>query len=232
VDPRPGRIVEVLTVTPVPRWARGALWFGLLAVVAYVGSWLLAGWLRAGYDPRQQAISELFELGAPWVSRGPLVAGLLTSGVAFLVLAPALHRVLPGEGLLGPALVLLAGVGTLGVVAAPCSPGCPGAASTSFDLWHTVMAGTGYTALVLAPLAFAWRLRRHAPVLAGWSVAIGGTAALLFSVYVLDLSEAAPGVQQRVFNTLADAWYVLVAVWILHSDARQRRRETAGPRRG
>ena len=223
----PWRIAEVSTVTTVPSWVRAVLWFGLLAVVAYVGSWLLAGWLRAGYDPRQQAISELFELGAPWASRGLLIAGLLVSGVAFLLLAPALHRALPGEGLLGPALVVLAGVGTLGVVAAPCSPGCPGADSTTFDLWHTITAGVGYTALVLAPLAFAWRTRRHEPAFARWSLVIGGTAALLFGVYVLDLVAAAPGLQQRVFNTLADAWYVLAAVWILRGDARARRGSTA-----
>ncbi len=218
-------------VSTVPRWVRAVLWFGLLAVVAYVGSWLLAGWLRANYDPRQQAISELFELGAPVTSRGPLIAGLLVSGVAFLLLAPALHRALPGEGLLGPALVVVAGIGTLGVVAAPCSPGCPGADTTSYDLWHTITAGTGYTALVLAPLAFAWRVRHDDPSFARWSVAIGGTAALLFGVYVLDLVSAAPGLQQRVFNTLADAWYVVAAVWILQRDARARRRWTAGPRR-
>jgi hypothetical protein len=109
--------------------------------------------------PSQQAISELFELGAPWSSRGLLVVGLGLSGVAFLLLAPVLDRRLPGEGRLGPVLVAVAGIGTLGVIAAPCSPGCPGADTTPFDLWHTVAAGVGYGALVLAPLAFAWRLR-------------------------------------------------------------------------
>lgn len=207
------------TEAPVPRWVRAALWFGLVAVTAYVGGWLLAGWIRAGYDPRQQAISELFELTAPWPSRGLLVGGLLLSGLAFLVLAPALHRALPGGGRLGPALVFVAGLGTLGVVAAPCSPGCPGATTTAFDWWHTVAAGTGYTALVLAPLAFAWRLRRAEPRLAAWSVAIGGSAALLFGAYVAGLVTAAPGLQQRVFNTLADAWYVVIAVWILRRDS-------------
>ncbi|MGM0618384.1 MAG: DUF998 domain-containing protein [Actinomycetota bacterium] len=206
-------------VLPVPRWVRAALWFGLLAVVSYVGSWLVAGWLRDGYDPRQQAISELFELGAPWSSRGLVIAGLALSGLAFLVLAPALHRALPGEGRLGPLLMVLAGVGTLGVIAAPCSPGCPGAATTAFDRWHTIMAGTGYTALTLAPLAFAWRLRRAEPLLAAWSLAIGGGAALLFGLYAAGLVPAAAGLQQRVFNTLADAWYVLVSLWVLGRDA-------------
>jgi hypothetical protein len=211
-------------VWPIPSWARAALWFGLIAVGLYVGGWLVAGMVRDGYDPRLQAISELFELAAPWSSRGLVVAGLVLSGVAFLVLAPALHRGLPGQGQLGPLLVVLAGLGTLGVVAAPCTPGCPGAATTASDRWHTIMAGTGYTALVLAPLAFAWRLRRAEPRLAAWSLALGGGAALLFGLYVAGLVTAAPGLQQRVFNTLADAWYVLVALWVLRRDAAARSR--------
>ncbi len=197
----------------VPRWVRGALWFGLVAVVLYVAGWAIAGQVRADYDPLEQAISELFALGAPWSSRGLLLAGLVLSGIAFLWLAPALHRALPGRGRLGPALVVVAGLGTLGVVAAPCTEGCPGADTSTTDTWHAITAGVGYTALVLAPLAFAWRLRRALPALARWSAIIGGTGLVLFGIYVLGLVDAVPGLQQRVFNTIADAWYVLVAVW-------------------
>jgi hypothetical protein len=203
-----------------PRSMRGALWFGLVAVTFYVLGWLVAGRVRDGYDPTQQAISELFELGAPWPSRGLLVAGLALSGIAFLLLAPVLHRCLPGEGRLGPMLVAVSGVGTLGVIAAPCSPGCPGAATTPFDLWHTIAAGVGYGALVLAPLAFAWRLRSEERTLAVWSVVIGGVAGALFLAYLGGLLDSAPGLAQRVFNTLADAWYVLIVVWLLHRDRR------------
>lgn len=210
----------------LPSWVRGALWFGLVAVMVYVLAWLIGGWLRPGYDPKTQAISELFELGAPWPSRGPLVAGLVLSGLAFLVLAPALDRALPGVGRLGPALVLVAGLGTLGVVAAPCTPGCPGADTSGFDLWHTITAGGGYAALVLAPLAFAWRVRSHEPGLARWSLLVGGSAAVLFLAHVLGLVPGAPGLLQRVFNTLADAWYVLIAVWLL----RRYRRAGRNPR--
>ena len=217
-------MAEHSEVEPLTDGARATLWFGLVAVGLYVGGWLVAGMLRAGYDPSQQAISELFELGAPVVSRSLMVAGLLLSGLAFLLLAPVLHRMLPGAGRLGPLLVLIAGVGTLGVTAAPCSPGCPGAATTTFDRWHTIAAGIGYTALVLAPVAFAWRLRRAEPRLARWSVLVGGGAAMLFGAYVVGAVTTLPGLQQRVFNTLADAWYVLVAVWLLRRDAAARRR--------
>lgn len=201
-----------------PAWVRPVLWFGLVAVTVYIGGWVVAGLLRDGYDPREQAISELFALGAPAAGRGLLVVGLLLSGGAFLLLGPALHRALPGEGLLGPVLVVIAGVGTLGVAAAPCTEGCPGFGATPTDTWHTVTAGVGYTALVLAPLAFGWRVRHGAPRLARWSVGIGGVALLLFTGYVLGVVEGAAGLQQRVFNTVADAWYVLAAVWVLRRD--------------
>ena len=113
----------------------------------------------------------------------------------------------------------MAGAGTLGVAAAPCTAGCPGAATSATDLWHTITTGVGYTALVLAPLAFGWRLRSAAPRLAWWSVVIGGTGLALFGVYALGLVEAAPGLQQRLFNTIGDAWYVLVVLWVLRNDA-------------
>lgn len=222
-----------------PRWVRGTLWFGLGAVVLYVGGWLSAGVLRDGYDAREQAISELFETGAPWVSRGPLVVGLALSGLAFLALAPALHRSLPGAERLGPVLVALAGIGTLGVLAAPCTPGCPGFGTTTTDSWHVVTAGLGYGALATAPVAFAWRLRDADPRLARWSAVLGGTATALFLVHVTGLIPAATGLQQRVFNTVADLWYVLVAVHLLRADrgrgahrrSRRRRSETDMDRR-
>lgn len=216
---RPGTRSPASWGLPAPRWVRLTLWGSLSAVTLYVGGWLLAGWWRADYDPQQQAISELFELGAPGTSRWMLVAGLLASGVAFLALAPALHRTLPGHGRTGPVLVAVAGIGTLGVVAAPCTPGCPGAATSTLDLWHSITAGVGYSALVAAPLAFAWRLRVAAPVLAVWSACIGGTAAVLFAVHTLGVDLLDPGAAQRLFNTVADAWYVLVVVWILVRDA-------------
>jgi hypothetical protein len=225
-DARPGaRRDDAAEAARVPRWERGTLWFGLVAVSFYVLGWLVAGRLRDGYDASHQAISELFELGAPWSSRGLLVVGLAVSGVAFLLLAPVLHRRLPGEGRLGPVLVAVAGLGTLGVIAAPCSPGCPGADTTPFDLGHTVAAGVGYGALVLAPIAFAWRLRSAERTLAGWSAVIGGLAGALFLAYLGGVFDAAPGLAQRVFNTLADAWYVLIVVWLLRRD---RRTSTAG----
>jgi len=202
-------------VVAQPRWVRAALWAGICGVVLYVAGWALAGALRTDYDPSQQAISELFAFGAPWVSRGPLLVGLVLSGLAMIALAPALHRSLPGHGVSGPVLVAVAGAGTLGVVLAPCSEGCPGVDAGGTDAAHALAAAVGYLALVTAPLAFGWRLHRVLPWVARWSWLLGGVAVTGLAVRYLGLATALPGLQQRLFNTVADLWYLGIAVWLL-----------------
>lgn len=192
----------------------------IVGLAAYIGGWLVAGLVRDGYDPFEQAISELFALGSPWSSRGWVVAGLLLSGIALVLFGPALHRGLPGRGRLGPALVVVAGIFTLLVVGAPCSDGCPGTGAAWNDTAHTTTAGVGYLALVLAPMAFAWRLRHVAPRLSTWSWAIGGVALAAFAIRYLGVVPHWPGFQQRLFNTLADLWYLVVAVWLLRAGPR------------
>lgn len=187
----------------------------IVGLGTYIGGWFIAGRVRAGYDPREQAISELFELAAPWSSRGWVVAGLLLSGVALIAFGPALDRGLPGTGRLGPLLVVTSGVFTVLVVGAPCSPGCPGTGTAWNDTAHTITAGVGYVSLVLAPLAFAWRLRAVAPRLAAWSLVIGGLAVTGFAVRYLGVVPRWAGAQQRLFNTVADLWYLGVAVHLL-----------------
>jgi len=203
---------------PHARQGRSIRVAALAAIVGlgtYVGGWFIAGWVRAGYDPREQAISELFELGAPWASRGWVVAGLLLSGVALIAFGPALDRGLPGTGRLGPLLVVTSGVFTVLVVGAPCSPGCPGTGAAWNDTAHTITAGVGYVALVLAPLAFAWRLRAAAPRLAAWSLVLGALAATGLVVRYLGVVPRWLGAQQRLFNTVADLWYLLLAIRLL-----------------
>lgn len=191
---------------------RALLILTVVGVLAYVATWATLGIVAEGYDPLRQAISELFDLAAPAWQRRTMTGVLIVTGVALLPVGPVLDRVLPGRGRLGPALAVLAGVGTLAVAFFPCTEGCPGAGTSLTDTMHTVLAGAGYIGLVTAPLAFAWRLR-HTPwrdvALAG--LVLGGAATVGFVVRNLGV-DAVAGLQQRVFNTLADSWYVVVAV--------------------
>lgn len=210
---------------PLRRGDRVLLVLTVVGVVAYVGTWATLGVVAEGYDPLRQAISELFDLAAPAWQRRTLAGVLLVTGIALLPVGPVLDRVLPGRGRLGPALAVLAGVGTLTVAFFPCTAGCPGVGTTFTDTMHTILAGGGYIGLVTAPLAFAWRLRHTAwrdLALAG--LVLGGVATLGFVVRNLGV-DALAGLQQRVFNTLADAWYVLAAVVAL------RRGQSAAVRR-
>ena len=193
---------------------------GVLGVLAYVVAWTLGGVLWAEYDPTRQAISELFAHDAPAVTRLPLTLGLLFSGVGLVAFAWAMHVGLPGRGRLGPVLAAVSGVMTVAVVAFPCTAGCPGAGASLTDTLHVVTAGTGYTTLVLAPLATGWRVRRELPGLAVASVALGGGALVAFGVHTLATVGSA-GLLQRGFNTAADLWYVVAAAVIVR---RQRHR--------
>jgi hypothetical protein len=204
-------------------FVRSSAWAAIIGLMAYIGGWAVAGAVREGYDPREQAISELFEVGAPWSSRGLVVGGLLLSGAALIAFGPALDRGLPGRGRLGPVLVVVSGVFTVLVVGAPCSPECPGTGTAWNDTAHTITAGVGYVALVLAPLAFAWRLRHAAPRLSAWSWALGGLAVAAFMIRYLGVVPRWPGLQQRLFNTVADLWYLLVAIWLLRPGPRAER---------
>lgn len=225
--PPPARDVGATTRARV----RGAAVVGVVGVAAYVAAWAVGGVLWEDHDPVRQAISELFAHQAPARTRVPLSIGLALSGVGLVVFGWALHVGLPGRGRLGPALAALSGVMTVAVVAFPCTAGCPGLGTTTTDTLHVVTAGTGYTALVLAPLAVGWRVRHVLPGLALASLVLGGGALVLFGVHGLGSVDQAPGLLQRVFNTLADAWYVVAAVVVVRRSNGPGGPEAGGPAR-
>ena len=196
---------------PLPRWVVPVLFAGAAGVVAYVSAWALAGAWTDGYDPVAQAISELFAVEAP-VAPALLVSGaLVLTGVLLVPFAWALHLTLPGEGLTGPVLAAISGVATVLVAFFPCTDGCPGIGTSSTDTAHTVIAGLGYAALVLAPIAFGVRMRGHDDRFATVSIVVGTVAALGFAARAAGAGTDVTGLLQRIFNTLADAWYVLAA---------------------
>ena len=102
----------------------------IVGVLTYVATWAVLGVLADGYDPLRQAISELFDLGAPDWQRLTLAGVLLVTGVALLPVGPVFDRLMPGRGRLGPLLAVLAGLGTLTVAFFPCTAGCPRWASS------------------------------------------------------------------------------------------------------
>lgn len=204
---------------------------GVGGIVAYVAAWAVAGAITPDYDPLRQAISETFAIGAPHLPATLVRASLVVSGAALVAFGWALDRGLPGRGRAAPVSCAVSGVLTMLVVAVPCTAGCPGVGASRTDTLHAIVAGGGYLALLLTPLLAAVRVRGHAPRLAGWSAVIGGVALAGFLVRNLGV-VAVPGLQQRIFNTLGDAWYLLAAAVLVRRAWAARGRPRGPSRRG
>lgn len=204
---------------------------GVTGIAAYIAAWAIAGAITPDYDPLRQAISETFAIGAPGLPATLVRASLVVSGAALVAFGWALDRGLPGRGRAAPVSCAVSGVLTMLVVAVPCTAGCPGVGASLTDTLHAIVAGGGYLTLLLTPLFAAVRLRDHAPRLAAWSAALGGVALTGFLVRNLGV-EVASGLQQRIFNTLGDAWYLLVAVVLARRAWTARGRERGRSDRG
>lgn len=219
--PRPTSTSDDPSPAPHP-WAAPIAVAGVAGVLAYIGTWVSGGILWDGYDPTRQAISELFAIGAPAGARVPLSLGLAISGVGLAAFGWAMHVGLPGRSRVGPGLAVVSGVMTVAVVFFPCTAECPGAGTSVTDTLHVVTAGSGYVALMLSPLAMGWRVRHHLPGLARVSWLLGGAALGLFLARTAGLAPESSGLQQRVFNTVADVWYVVAAVVIVRRHRQHR----------
>jgi hypothetical membrane protein len=173
----------------------------IAGVTSFVLAWSVLGAIRNGYNPLDDAISQLAELGAP--NRELMTAGIVAFGAGSIAFAPSLG------GRAGLALAT-AGVGSLGVAAFPCTEGCPGAGEVT-DTGHAIAAGIHYVAFVLTPvLASRKRSAKIASIVAGAALA----------AHVLGVGPN--GLMQRLGLTVLDAWIVGAAVDHLRSRASSR----------
>ena len=178
---------------------------GIAAPVAFVGGWVVNGLRTQGYDPLQDAISQLAREGAP--TRAAMTGCFVAFGVLLPVWARTLSRELDAKGLRG--VVTVAGLATVAVAALPLSRE-PGGTQ---DVLHAVAAGTGYVAMALTPLVAAAALRRSGRrTAAAASAAVGLVSA---GALVGTLLVEGSGGLQRLGLTVVDAWHVVVAAWVL-----------------
>jgi hypothetical protein len=208
--PRPGRLDRLL------------LGCGPLAGALFVGTFLIAGATRAGYDPLRHPVSSLALGPYGWVQ----TVNFLVSGLLALAFAVGLRRATrPGAGSAwGAALVAIWGVGLLGAglfTTDPVNGYPPGtplvvAHSTLHGRLHDGFSLAGFAALVAACFVVAVRFgRRHRP---GWAAYSAGTGVLFVVALLLasagfaqvgDLSGVA-GLAQRVMATAGWLWLGLL----------------------
>lgn len=173
---------------------------GVAGPVAFVAAWVAAGVLTPGYDPVEQAISQLARERA---ATAPLMtAGFAVFGLLVPVYAAGLGRVLRSPAVRAAATV--SGLATLAVAALPLSR----AGARPVDTWHAVAAGTGYLGQALAPLLAARVLPGARDRLASYAVGAVAAACLVGSVALPDLT----GLLQRTGLTVVDTWFVVAAL--------------------
>lgn len=182
---------------------------GVLAPVSFVGAWAVCGALREGYDPVEQAISQLAREGT--AGRLGMTAGFVGFGVLLPVFAQQLPRLL-GAGTALRVSATVAGLSTLGVAALPLQAVEGGTG----DALHAAAAGVGYLAMAVSPALAVrpmWASDRRTAAVASAAVSIASASALVAS-----LTTGPTGLWQRVGLGVVDAWFATVALWALRSD--------------
>jgi len=190
-------------VRPADRFAAGG---GLLAPASFVGAWAVFGARREGYDPVEQAISQLARIGTP--ERLGMTAGFVAFGLLLPVFAARLPALLEAGRPLRTSM-LVAGVSTLAVAALPLQREEGGTG----DLLHAIAAGTGYLAMAVSPALGARGLRRSGRrTAAALSLTVSGVSV---AALVASVAGGPTGLCQRAGLGVVDAWFAACAVWVI-----------------
>lgn len=157
---------------------------GLLAGPIFVGSFLIQGAVRPGYDPLRHPVSSLSLGPVGWVQ-------MITFWVTgLLVLAFAVGLGQAGLGRAVPILIALVGAGLLGAGFCACDPisgyppGSPiPAPRTAHGIAHDLFSTPVFTALPAAMVVMARRFHRSGE--RGWAVASAVCAPAFFACFVV-----------------------------------------------
>lgn len=179
---------------------------GILGPTAFVGAWLVGGLLTDGYDPIEQAISQLAREGAP--TRALMTSGFVLFGLLMPVWARVIRRELDSRAVGGA--VTVAGLATFAVALLPLTRE-PGGTQ---DLLHAGAAGLGYIAMAVTPLLAAAPLRRLGRDRAAATSVVVGLVSVAALVGTVAVTERSGGLQ-RLGLTVVDVWHVVAAGWVL-----------------
>ena len=190
---------------------------GIVGPLAFASSWATLGYVKTGYSPLHDPISDLAGVGAS--TRVAMTAGFVVFGAGMGFYAWALRRALPGPAWIAAAAT---GAATVGVAAFPLHH------SSAIDAVHGAFATAGYVTLAATALISATRLARLGHH--GW--ARGAATAGVVSAVSLALTSngSFEGFFQRAGLTAGDVWIVASAIairracWTRGSYVSERRR--------
>lgn len=208
-------IVEISDKTS--KWVRWSSVGGMVGTVVFFLLILVIGVTRAGYSALSDEISQLGAAGVPgaWMQSTNFIA----FGLVVMALAWGLDEGIEGNGSrLGPILI-----GAFGFLAAVGNGVFPtdqyGAPETTVGSLHSLTAGLGFIALIVAMFVLPRRLRHHD----GWADLAGvsrwmGLASTVLMVSYLVVSEneglldGQVGLVQRIFAAIVLTWLLLLAL--------------------
>jgi len=173
----------------------------VIGPVVFVAAWAIAGATTSGYSNVDGAISDLAAVGAP--TQVAVTASFVVFGIGMIAFGLALRDVLAGHAWIA---AIVTGACTIGVAATPLH-------GWSGDEVHGTFAVLGYTAVVGVPLLAAAPLAAvDRPVWARVSVVVAVISAVCL---VATASGSAHGLWQRLGLTVADAWIVVTAAYLV-----------------
>ena len=205
------------------RWLAAA---GVVGTVLFFALILIIGATRDGYSLLTDEISQLSASGVSgaWAQ----TANFIVYGLVVVGLAVGLHLgITDGHGsIIGPGLI-----GVFGALAAFGNGVFPtnqyGSPETTIGNLHSLTAGVGFVALIVAMFVLPRRLRQDPEWsdLAGWSRWMGAGAAALMVLYLFaseveGFLDGYIGLIQRIFAAVVLIWLFILSLRLYRTSTR------------
>ena len=194
-DSQPNRTVRYLSAA------------GIIGPLLYTGTWLVLGFLDPDYSHVRDPISDLSAIGAPHAAVMTFV--IILFAVLTVAFAVGLHLGLPPGIWLGPAALVIAAIGYVGIALAPLDLADMG----EDNVPHTTAASVTVFALMLAPVLHFPRLRRDTSWrnLGRYSVFTTAAAFAFAFLAALPMSAGREGLMQRLVLLVVLVWMIVIA---------------------
>jgi hypothetical membrane protein len=189
---------------------------GIAAPILHLLAMVIGGFLSPSYSHITQAVSELFEVGAP--NKQLLNSMLIVSNFMLIMFSIGLHRGIEDKrkSKTAPILLGLGGVtGLLLMLFFPCDPGCEPVTFTG--TMHFVTAFSMALLTIISILAF-WRRLKDDMRWRGYDkYSLGTFIATIIVMIILGLFITSPffGLIERISMALILQWIEIMAIKLL-----------------